>query len=715
MEVKRSVCRNCGAMCPILVSLEGNAVLKVEGNPAAPVYEGFVCPKGRVIPQQHARPNRLLRSLKRLPDGTHVPISSEALVDEIAQRLAPILEEHGPEAVALYMGMSTLEQPAVAGMIMSFASAIGTPLVFTNATIDQPGLKIAQSLHGSWGGGRMHPERWDAKLIVGGNPVISKQHLPQNPGKQLKSLTKAGTQLIVIDPRRSETARRAAVHLQLIPGEDPTVLAGLIHLIFELDGVNHAFVGRHAQGLEALRAATSRFNPDYVAARSGVDPGAMLAAARILIAARGGDTALGVGPSMATRGTLSSYLALCIQTLRGFWAQEGEPVSRPRVLLPPAEARAQASAPTPGWGFGFQTTVRGLQETAAGMPVGALPGMMLSSGKDRVRALFSHGGPMYSWPDQDRTAEALGALDLFVMPDIELSANSARADYVIATKLPLEIPALSQINEMAGLAHPGYNFFEPYAIYQPAIVDPPEGSDLLEAWQVYFRVAQKLGLALDYGGMQPQALDMVDEPTTDELYEIACDGSVIPLSEVKQHPDGGIFNDARSVVKPAAPEANERLQLADQAMLAELNGVRNEEVLARRKTSADYPFLLIPKRIQNTTNSMPRVDSLVKTGYNPLYMHPNDMASLGLQPGNCVRLKTRHGEEPGFVETDKELRRGVVAMTHGFGARHGEPYDPRVHGTNVNRLLSWEDDFDPYHGMPRMGAVPIAIVPAGPR
>lgn len=716
MGVHPSVCRNCPSMCPILVTIEDKVVVKVEGDPDAPIYQGFICPKGRVIPQQHARPNRLLHSLKRLPDGRRVPISSEDLVDEITERLSGVLRDHGPEAVAIFMGMSALEQPAVSGMLFAFAGAIRTPLIFTNATIDQPGLSMAQALHGSWGGGRPHPDRWESLLMVGGNPVISKQHLPQNPGQQLKALTRAGMQLIVIDPRRSETARRAAVHLQLIPGEDPTVLAGLIHLIFALDGVDRDFVAQHAEGAEALRAATARFTPDYVAERAGLAPETLHAAARILVAARSGDTALGVGPSMATRGTLSSYLALCLQTLRGFWARAGDPVSRPRVLMPPADSRAQAFAPRPAWGFGRQTSVRGLQQTAAGMPAGALPELMLSTGKDRVRALFSHGGPMYSWPQQSRTAAALDVLDLFVMPDIELSATSALADYVIATKLPLEVPAFSQVNEVAGLVHPGYNYVEPYAIYQPAIMAPPEGSDLLEAWQLYYRVARKLGLPLEYidfaGANPPLALDMETEPTTDDLYEIICTGSAVPLSRVKQHPHGGVFDEARSTVLPGDPDSVARLQLADPAMLAELAGVRDEAVLARRKTDDEFPFLLIPRRLQNSTNSMPRVDGLIRTGYNPLFMHPADMAAAGLQSGACVRLRTRYGEAVGFVEADSDLRPGVVAMTHGFGARYGEPYDPRRHGTNVNQLLSWDDDYDPYHGMPRMGAAPISVTAA---
>ena len=712
MEVKTSVCRNCGSMCPIVVTIHDGKVVKVGGDFDAPIYKGYSCPKGRAIAQQQANPNRLLHSLKRLPDGRRVRISSADLVEEIAGHLSRIIETHGPQSVATFLGMAIMEQSAAAGMAVAFMQAIGSPMLFTNTTIDQPGLMLAPALHGAWAGGRIHPDQWDAFLIVGGNPVVSKQWLPQNPAQQLKSITRAGTRLIVIDPRRSETARRASVHLQLIPGEDPTVLAGLIHLIIKLGGVDRGFVSENARGVEALEEATQGFTPDYVAARAGIAAMDLIAAARILIEARAGDVALGTGPSMSTRGTLSSYLALCIQTLRGFWAREGDTVSRPRILLPPLVSRAQPAAPQPAWGFGIR--LRGLQQTSAGMPVAALPELMLSTDTDRVRALFLHGGAVYTWPEQARTIEALNALDLLVMHDVELNATSAMADYVIATRLQLEVPATSQFVEVGGALHPGYNWNEPYANYQPAVMEPPPGSDVMEAWQIYYRVSQKLGLDLEYadftgGGKLSAKVDMVREPTTDELYELSCEGSVIPLSRVKQFPHGAVFDEARDVVRPREASCEARLQLADPAMMELLRTVRQEDPLERRKVNDDYPFLLISRRMQNCTNSGGRVDGLIKTSYNPAFMNPDDMRRLSLTSGSRVEVSSRHGTIVGFVEPDPGLRAGVVAMTHGFGAKHDKPYDPRRDGANVNQLLSWHDDCDPYHGMPRMSAVPIGI------
>jgi len=715
MDKRAFVCRNCGSSCPVIVTLDGDRVLKVEGDPDAPLYRGYTCPKARAIPQEHHNPRRLRQSLKRLPDGRRVPISSEQLVEEIAARLERILDAYGPQAVAAFLGNGVSAQPAASGMMMSFLAAIGSHMMFSPGTIDQPGLLMAKALHGNWLGGRMHPRQWDTLLVVGGNPIVSKQYLPQNPAWQLKELQQRGMRMIVIDPRRTETARRAAVHLQAIPGEDPTVLAGLIHLIFALGGVDEEFVRGNAEGAAVLREAVAGFTPAYVAARAGLREDTLIAAARILVEAQGGDTAPGVGTSMATRGTLTSYLALCIQTLRGMWSREGDPVSRPKVLSPRREWRAQPSAPFPAWGFGVQTSVRGLQQTVAGMPCAALPDLMLSEGPDRVRALFLHGGAYYAWPDTNKTVKALEELDLFVMHDVEMSATAAHADYLIATYDQLETPAMSALNESVGDLHPGYDWNEPYAFYRPALLPPPEGAELMESWQIYYRVARKLGLPLSYivyggAGSEPVPFDMANEPCTDDIYEMICHGSAVPLAEVKLHPHGGIFEQARDTVAPRDPACAARLQLADAAMLAELAEVRAEDPLARRRTGSDYPFQLICRRMQGSTNSMPRPEGIVRTGYNPLWMHPDDMAKLALHDGDEVEIRSRHGAIPGFVEADGDMRPGVVAMTHGFGPRPNSNYDPRRDGSNVNLLLSWTDDPDPYHGMPRMSAVPVAVI-----
>jgi anaerobic selenocysteine-containing dehydrogenase len=249
-------------------------------------------------------------------------------------------------------------------------------------------------------------------------------------------------------------------------------------------------------------------------------------------------------------------------------------------------------------------------------------------------------------------------------------------------------------------------------MYQPATVGPPPGSDLLEAWQIYYRIAQKLGLQLEiFDGTnlpRPQ-VDMTKEPTTDEVFEMMCKNSAIPLERVRQYPHGAVFEDARVIVGARDADCTARQQIAEPHMMAELRGVREEDVMARRKTNDEYPFLMVSRRVQTTNSSGLRVEKSHKAGYNPAYMHPLDLERLSLKAGNMVEIASRHGSIIGFVEADPDLRPGVLSITHGFGARHGKTYDPRKDGANVNQLIHWEDDNDPYHGMPRMGALPVSV------
>jgi anaerobic selenocysteine-containing dehydrogenase len=710
IEVRTSTCRACSAYCPIEVTIEDGRVAKVEGNHAAPLYEGFICPKGRALPAMHNDPNRLTHCLKRQPDGSFKPISSAQAVDEISDKVSELIAKYGPRAIAGFNGGPSVEQPASAPLMITFLRAIGSSMVFSAATFDQPGINIANALHGTWAGGRMRPENWEVFLLIGGNPIISKQYFGQNPGNQLKAFLSTGARLIVVDPRRTETARKAHVHLQSIPGEDPTILAGLINLVIANGWVNQEFVARNTQGFDELARAVSAFTPDYVAHRAGIEPEDLLEAASIIGHAKAGDFGCGTGASMATRGTLTAYLMMCLQTLRGFWAPEGQQAAQPRVLLPRAKFKAQPRAPYPAWGFGQKLRVRGLQQSVAGLPSGGLAQEILTPGEGQIRALFLHGGAMLSWPQQELTARALRALDLLVIHDIELSPTARMAHYVIATKMGFEIPAISLTGEISSMLHPGYGWAEPYAAYHPALLDPPAGADVLDAWQIYYRMARKLGLQLKFGaGKQP--LDMENEPTTDDIYEYLCQGSAVPLAEVKNYPHGHIFDQAREMVGPRDPDCTARLELANSTMMSELATVRSEDIARRRKTNQDFPFLLIPRRMQNVTNAAYRPPGVLRKPYNPLFMNPMDLGQLALRDGDVVEIRSRHGRIAGVVQTDRSLRRSVVALTHGFGRNPGEESDPRKDGSNVNCLTRVDDDFDPYTGIPRMGALPVAVSP----
>jgi len=715
-EVKPSICRICTSLCPLEVTVEDDGTIgKVTGNRASPIFNGYSCVKGRALDQLHNDPRRLTHHLKRQPDGSFARISAEQLVAEITAKVQTILAERGPRAIAGFLGSPSIEQPASGPLIIAFLQAIGSPMFFTSATLDQPGRAVGDALHGVWQGGRTRTEDWDVFLLIGSNPIVSKSYFSQNPGAHLKKVLENGTKLIVIDPRKSETAKRAHVHLQGIPGEDPTILAGIVHILLQRNNaIDHDFIAENVSGLEAMREAVAGYTPAYVSARAGVREEDLHEAARLLGEAKRGDCGAGTGPSLSTRGTLNWYMMLCIQTLCGLWPRAGDKASRHRVMVPKVEWKAQAGAPRPGWGFGEKLRVRNLTTCAAGLPSAALPEEILTPGEGQIKGLFLHASAMKAWPDTEQTMRALQALDLLVVHDIELSDTAKMAHYVIATKAMFEVPSFSQQGEQLG--HPAYGWEEPFAAYQPAVRQPPADWDLLEAWQIYYRVARAMGLQLKCGSVFSDAelpeIDMSNEPTTEELYEIMTHGSVVPLSEIKKHPNGHIFEEARVGVGPRDPDHTARLEVGNADMMALLREIRAEDPLARRKTSADYPFMLIPRRMQNVYNAAYRAPgNFAKRSYNPAFMHPDDLAKLGLRSGDLVTIRSRNGAITGVVEEDEDLRTGLVSLTHGFGRNPGDPTDPRRDGANVNLLTRMDDDYERYTGLPRMGALPVSVTP----
>ena len=714
-EIRPSTCRICSAYCPVLVTLDQGKVVKVEGNPKAPLYDGYTCPKGRALPAFHNNPDRLLHSMKRQPDGSYQPIATDLAIAEIAERLQHIVAKHGPRSIAGFLGNPGVEQVATAPVMMSLLRALGSPMFFSMATLDQPNTKIADALHGVWLGGRMRPETLDVMLIAGGNPVISKQYFGQNPGMRLKELVRRGTKLIVIDPRRSETARRADVHLQPIPGEDAVIAAGLVHLVIAKGAVDAHFVEQNATGLAELTRAVAPFTPEYVARRAGVPEADLRKAAEIIATARRGNIGTGTGVSMTGRGTLTTYLYNCLQTLRGLWAQAGDEMLCSPVLLPPANPRAQPSMPSPATGFGEKMRVRGLEQSVAGMPAAALVDEILLPGQGQIRALFMHAGAMRTMPDEARTHKALRSLDLLVTHDVEMSPTAKTADYVIASKIAFEIPVLSFLVELNSVFHQGYGYSDPFGSAQPALVEPPAGSDVIDAWRVYYRIAQHLGVQLACGSMfasELSPMDMANEPSTEDIHAFIASGSAIPLERLAQYPDGHVFDEARVHVAPREPGCTDRLDLANADMVAELAEVTGEDTTASHGANVEFPLLLVPKRMQNATNGSFRAEAeRLKVRTNPAFLHPSDISAFRLTAGGLAQMRSRHGSIEVTIEADADLRPGVVAIAHGFGRHPDEAPDTRRYGSNVNRLTSLDEEFDRYSGIPRMGAIPVALTP----
>jgi anaerobic selenocysteine-containing dehydrogenase len=723
-ELRPNICRLCTAFCPLLVEIEDGRAVKVTGDPGNELYRGYTCPKGRALAEQHNSPHRLLHSLKRGADGSHQRIGAEQAMDEIAARIGEIAEHYGPRSVAMYFGTGTLPYPVTMPAARSWLRGLGSPMFFTPGAIDQPGKSIAMALHGGWQASEQIFEESDTFLLVGMNPVISKCHglLGQNPGQKLKDANARGMKLIVIDPRRSETAERSALHLRVRPGEDPTLLAAIVRVVIEEGLTDEDFIAEYAEGLDALAEMVRPFTPEYAAERSGVPAEDIVEAARIFGNAKRGCALAGTGPSFATRGSVTEYLTLCLNTICGRWPRAGEQAPRPNVMLPAHTPRAQPIPPFPGWGYGERLRGRDLGMSAAGMPTAGLTDEILYEGEGRVRVLINVGAnPMMSFPDQKKTRAAIDALDLHVAIDNELSATAQLADYVIAPMLSFETPSFSHSVESLKYYGFGLGTPLPWAQYAPRIATPPEGSEVIEDWHFFLGLARRMNIDMKLmtsfraGPHSEDAplfmeIDHAAPPTTEEVLEDMCRTSRVPLDEVKAHPHGKLWDEIDVRVLPREDGNQDRLNLGAEYIAEQLGLIRAEDYVALRR-DAEFPFLLTSRRVNNFLNSIGRSSDMLTRGkgVNPLYVHPDDMAALGLADGDSISIRSRHDTVPAVAEGDATMKRGVVAMAQCFGGQPDEDHRYLELGTNTNRLMAADEDHDPITGIPRMGAIPVAI------
>jgi anaerobic selenocysteine-containing dehydrogenase len=716
-----SICRLCGNRCSILVEVENGRAVQVTGDPQSPAYRGFACRRGRALPQLHNDKRRLLRPMKRLPDGSFQEIGVEQALDEVAEIMRGLIARHGPRSLASYIGTQAAQSPPVFPLSRSLFDAIGSPMIFSANTIDQPGKQVAAGLHGYW----MAPARafFEAEVAmwIGVNPLVSYKGIPTGvPRDGIEAVHARGGKTVVIDPRRTEAARVASLHLQLKPGEDVTVLAGLVHLIIRDGYVDRAFVDENVDGLQALTAAVAPFTPDYVARRAKIAAKDLETAARWFGQARRAYAIAGTGIAMtAARGTLAEYLVLCLDTLCGHYMREGEFYPAPSPLTPLPAFKAQAWPPIQAYGFGEVMKSTGRADTLGGLPVADLADEILLEGEGRVRGLFNIGGnPVVAWPDQARTLQALDALELLVSFDVTMSQTARRSTHVFASTMCLEIPGYqASSSATVGYANGHMGYLGPWAQYTPAVADRPEGSDLIEEWEVFFELGRRLGLELSWvapslihmGPPKPAGpfpkFDMSRRPTHDELIELWTKYGPTPLAEVKARPSGGYFPPAEPV-RVGAKDAgwSGRLNVADANMMRDLAAIAAEQPA---DLAADEFRLLNRRGLQiNSSYNIGKIN--LGRFHNPLFVNPSDLAALGMEDGDEVEVATSVDAVRAIVEADESVLPGSVSMLHCFGDTPDED-DLLTKGSAVNRLLSATAPRDAYSGQPLMANLPVRI------
>ncbi|MGA9278166.1 molybdopterin-containing oxidoreductase family protein [Ilumatobacter sp.] len=706
VETKHTFCRVCHAACPMEVDIEDNRVRAVRGVMDDPLFEGYTCIKGRQIPDQMADPKRIKMSLRRRPDGTFEEASSTEAMDEIATKLREIIDTHGPRAVASYTGTGGYQNSVAVGAARAFHQGLDSVSFYTSVTIDQPAKGLAMLRLGGWEAGYHSFTDSDVHMAIGYNSMVS-SYAPigglqgTNPFTVMRRRKAEGMKLIVIDPRRTELASFADIHLQVRPGQDTTLLAGMIRIVLEEGLQDHEFCERWIDQMGELEAAVSGFTLDVVAERTQLDPDDIVAATRMFAAGPRGTAGTGTGPNMAAHSSLTEHMTVVLNTILGRVNREGDLLENGLLLYPEMPHRAQATAPR-NPANGPEARIRNLRGYRGEMPAATLAEEILTPGDGQIRALIVSGGnPVVAFPDHELTMKAMEALDLLVVIDYRMTPTAELADYVVAPTLPLE---------RADVPHLMDRWFRaPYTNYTEAVVE--RDGDVLNEWEVFWELASRLGSTLPLPGGTP---DMTVRPSTDEMIDRTYHGSRMPLDEVRSNLRT-VHLDKKLVVDAAEDGASARFTPAPDDLMAELAEVLAEtgDTFAGTDVSG-YPFRLVSRRLKHVLNSTgTELPGLARKGTtNPAYMNPADVAELGLESGDVIEISSPSAALLGVVEPADDVKRGVISMAHSWGGRSLTDEKVREIGSPTSRLVSVDVGHDPVTGMVVSSAIPVAVAKA---
>jgi len=712
METRKSFCRFCHVFCGIEVDVENDRVVAVRGDPDNAVTEGYTCMKGRAEMERIYHPDRLLSSRKRV-NGDWQDIEAEKAMDEIAEKLRAIVDQYGPGAVAAYVGCGAHRTSAGGPRTMSkWMEGLGSPKFYTSFTIDSPSLLVAifRIFGGVTAVNLFDVANADVAMFVGTNPVLSKMpNIPQsNPMKRVRDAQKRGMKIIAMDPRCCDVAKMADIHLQIKPGEDATLLAGMIKIILERKLYDPEYVDKYVSGVDELYEAVKDFDLPYVAKRTQVEGPLIEKAAEMFCAAERGGAISGTGVHMARHQNLTTSLVMVLNALTGRYDRRGgfghnsgplgfelpeELGPVPFPLYPGPVSRIRDIKATLSF-MGFYTE----------MPTNTLTDEILTPGDEKIRALIVVGGnPALVLPDEASTVRALEDLDLLVVSDLFLSATAKFADYVMAVKHPYERADFPQMMDIS------YPF--PFGQYAPPLVSAPDG--VVEDWEVLWGLAERLGFKLDIPGI-PQDR----KPTTDEMLDGIHATARIPLDEIRQYPGGHVWGERQVRVGGVIPNMiaheDKRMAAGHPEVIAELRDVRAEPTIASGgyeiDESADFRLITYRMKEVYCTQGQDLPSLRAKRSFNPVLMNPQAMESLGVKDGDRVKLDSGYGDLVGIVEASDDIQPGVVALAFGWG----DPSDDRdvaEKGCNVQRLIPDDVRYDPITGLAQFSAVPVSITP----
>jgi anaerobic selenocysteine-containing dehydrogenase len=475
IEEKVTYCRICEANCGMVATVEDGRITKLRADKENPFSDGYICPKGPAFLEVHNDPDRVLHPLKRQADGSFAPVSWDEALDDIAARLRSLLDAHGSESIGFYAGNQVAFNYSAFFWVSGFMAALRSPHFYTAASVDINNRWAASAV--LYGNPLTNPipdlERSDFLFLVGTNPFISHGSMWTVPRirERLLALQKRGGRVVVVDPRRTETAE-ALEHLPIRPDGGAWLLASMLHVIFAEDLADEGAIIDQTTGVDVLRRFVADFPPEVTEARTGIAPEQVRQLARDAAAARSAAFFGRCGASLGRHSTLVVYLLDALALVTGNFDRPGGLVFG-RPMISAEKIAHQFKLDTFG---AFRSRVGGFPDILGTVPIAVLPKEITTPGPGQLRALLiTAGNPVTSAPNRAEWDEALPRLELLVSLDFYVTETNRHADYIL--------PATTFLEREDYPWFIGGHMTPPYAVWTDA-VEPPRGEARPEWWVV---------------------------------------------------------------------------------------------------------------------------------------------------------------------------------------------------------------------------------------
>ncbi|HEX5910222.1 MAG TPA: molybdopterin oxidoreductase family protein [Thermoleophilaceae bacterium] len=670
-------CNLCEAHCGINVEVDGAKVVRITGDPEDEFSRGYICPKAAALADLYEDPDRLTRPVRRTDGGWEEMEWDEAL-DFAAEGLRRVRDDHGRDAVATYLG----NPGAHTWSVLSFLAlrlVLGTSNNSSATSTDQ----LPQHLSSAemFGNLAMFPipdvDRTQHMLVLGANPAVSNGSIMSAPGvrDRLRGILGRGGTVVVVDPRRTETAKLATEHVQVRPGGDPYLLLGMLNVLFAGDLVDLGALSEHTDGLDQIRALASEWPPERCAALAGVDAETIARMAREFAAAETAVAYGRVGVCQQRTGSVTHWLINVLNAVTGNLDRPGGAM----FTNPPVDLGLVLKlVSTVGVGGTHRTArqrVSGLPDMNGEFPIAGLAGEITTPGEGQVRAMLVYAGnPVLSSPGGDRLGAAMEQLDFCVAIDPHITETSRHADVILPSVSPLERDDLDIVMPAVSVRN--------HVRFSPAAVPKREGGK--EDWEIITGLTRRLGEGVRSRAVAEAVgvgskLGLSSPARTIELafaagpYGLMRKGPfrALTVGKVKKAKHGIDLGPLEPRLPGALATPGKRVRLAPELFVEEareLARLADERDLA---LADGYDLTLIGRRSLRSNNSWLHNSARLMKGADrcTALLHPDDAAARGLADGAAVRVASSVGEIELPLEVSDEMRPGVISIPHGFG--HG--------------------------------------------